>query len=198
MPQAVPRAGAGRVHARLVHGFRGQSRHREPSDAVSYRHSGHVPVSGVLFAKVVTVLPWTSSWSLPLCSVPTAPFSPLGSAARCPTAPRALRDRRRRAGSSGRRGARARARPGARAVLATHGHADHTWDAAELCERYDVPFWIHAGDAYRLADPLGTIEQELPLLPGGRRAPGPLATALAAAGADRGLPGAARRADVRR
>ncbi|GAB3164947.1 MBL fold metallo-hydrolase [Myceligenerans halotolerans] len=44
-----------------------------------------------------------------------------------------------------------------RAVLATHGHADHTWDAAELCARYDVPMWLHVADAYRLDDPFGTL-----------------------------------------
>lgn len=44
-----------------------------------------------------------------------------------------------------------------RAVLATHGHVDHTWDAAELCRRYDVPLRLHAADAYRLADPFGTL-----------------------------------------
>ena len=70
-----------------------------------------------------------------------------------------------------------------RAVLATHGHADHTWDAAELCELYGVPFWIHAADAYRLADPLGTIESASPAGPDGRVVPGPLAAALAAGGA---------------
>ncbi|MET4222962.1 MBL fold metallo-hydrolase [Oerskovia enterophila] len=70
-----------------------------------------------------------------------------------------------------------------RAVLATHGHADHTWDAAELCELYGVPFWIHADDAYRLADPLGTIESAPPTGPDGRIVPGPLAAALAAGGA---------------
>ncbi|MFJ4107696.1 MBL fold metallo-hydrolase [Oerskovia enterophila] len=70
-----------------------------------------------------------------------------------------------------------------RAVLATHGHADHTWDAAELCELYGVPFWIHAADAYRLADPLGTIESAPPAGPDGRVVPGPLAAALAAGGA---------------
>lgn len=43
------------------------------------------------------------------------------------------------------------------AVLATHGHADHTWGAAEVCERYDVPLYIHEADAYRLADPFGTL-----------------------------------------
>ncbi|WP_278234524.1 MBL fold metallo-hydrolase [Isoptericola sp. AK164] len=44
-----------------------------------------------------------------------------------------------------------------RAVLATHGHVDHTWDAAELCRRFDVPLRLHAADVYRIADPFGTI-----------------------------------------
>ncbi|NNU28709.1 MBL fold metallo-hydrolase [Isoptericola sediminis] len=44
-----------------------------------------------------------------------------------------------------------------RAVLATHGHVDHTWDAAELCARFDVPLRLHAADAYRIDDPFGTI-----------------------------------------
>ncbi|MFC7877176.1 MBL fold metallo-hydrolase [Isoptericola sp. NPDC057391] len=44
-----------------------------------------------------------------------------------------------------------------RAVVATHGHVDHTWDAAALCERYDVPLRIHPADVYRLADPFGTL-----------------------------------------
>lgn len=44
-----------------------------------------------------------------------------------------------------------------RAVVATHGHVDHTWDAAALCARYDVPFRIHPADVYRLADPFGTL-----------------------------------------
>lgn len=43
------------------------------------------------------------------------------------------------------------------AVLVTHGHVDHTWDAATLCERLGVPVHVHAGDAYRLADPVGTL-----------------------------------------
>ncbi|WP_336707230.1 MBL fold metallo-hydrolase [Oerskovia sp. USHLN155] len=67
------------------------------------------------------------------------------------------------------------------AVLATHGHADHTWDAAELCDLYGVPLWIHAADAYRLPDPLGTIEHGTSA--DGPLTSGPLAAALAAGGA---------------
>ena len=43
------------------------------------------------------------------------------------------------------------------AVLATHGHVDHTWDAAELCDDFDVPFVLHSEDVYRLADPFGSL-----------------------------------------
>jgi hydroxyacylglutathione hydrolase len=48
-----------------------------------------------------------------------------------------------------------------RAVLATHGHADHTWDAGALCERYGIPMRLHEADAYRLADPFGTLSPAL-------------------------------------
>lgn len=43
------------------------------------------------------------------------------------------------------------------ALLATHGHVDHTWSAAELGAVFDVPLHIHASDAYRLRDPFGTL-----------------------------------------
>jgi hydroxyacylglutathione hydrolase len=65
------------------------------------------------------------------------------------------------------------------AVLATHGHVDHTWDAAALCDRYDVDLHVHAADAYRLADPFGTLGV---LGAGAHDASGPLAQALTAAG----------------
>ncbi len=39
------------------------------------------------------------------------------------------------------------------AVAATHGHPDHLWDAALLCEEWDVPFLLGAADLDRLADP---------------------------------------------
>lgn len=48
-----------------------------------------------------------------------------------------------------------------RAVLATHGHADHTWDAGALCARYGIPMRLHEADAYRLADPFGTLSPAL-------------------------------------
>nr|WP_202627729.1 MBL fold metallo-hydrolase [Cellulomonas sp. APG4] len=44
-----------------------------------------------------------------------------------------------------------------RAVLITHGHVDHTWDAAPLSERLGVPVHVHARDRHRLADPFGTL-----------------------------------------
>lgn len=43
------------------------------------------------------------------------------------------------------------------AVLATHGHVDHTWDAAAVCGRYGVPLRMHTADVYRVSDPFGTI-----------------------------------------
>ncbi|MBT0995014.1 MBL fold metallo-hydrolase [Cellulomonas sp. DKR-3] len=68
-----------------------------------------------------------------------------------------------------------------RAVLLTHGHVDHTWDAAEVAERLDVPVLLHARDAYRLDDPFGTLGS----LGGAAHDPdGPLAQALALVGVD--------------
>lgn len=79
-----------------------------------------------------------------------------------------------------------------RAVLLTHGHVDHTWDAAEVAERLGVPVLLHVRDAYRLADPFGTLG----VLGGAAHDPsGPLAQSLALVGAD---PSAYRRpVDVR-
>ncbi len=67
-----------------------------------------------------------------------------------------------------------------RAVLVTHGHADHTWDAPGLADAFDVPVLLHARDAYRLDDPFGTLG----VLDPGRDPSGPLAQALRAAGVD--------------
>lgn len=65
------------------------------------------------------------------------------------------------------------------ALLATHGHVDHTWAAADLGAEFGVPLLIHADDEYRLDDPFGTLG---PL--------GPQLAALAEQGALPGLPGA--------
>lgn len=43
------------------------------------------------------------------------------------------------------------------ALLATHGHVDHTWSAAALSSAWGVPLVLHEDDAYRLADPFGTL-----------------------------------------
>lgn len=43
------------------------------------------------------------------------------------------------------------------AILITHGHVDHTFDAGSLQREFDVPVVIHEADRYRLADPFGTI-----------------------------------------
>ncbi|RMI01013.1 MBL fold metallo-hydrolase, partial [Cellulomonas triticagri] len=42
-------------------------------------------------------------------------------------------------------------------VLATHGHADHVWDAAAVAGAAGAPLRLHAADAHRLADPWGTL-----------------------------------------
>ena len=39
------------------------------------------------------------------------------------------------------------------AVLLTHGHLDHTWSVAPVCEEYGIPAYIHPDDRYMLADP---------------------------------------------
>lgn len=65
-----------------------------------------------------------------------------------------------------------------RLVLATHGHVDHTWSAAELCELYEVKLSLHAADVYRLTDPFSTLEASNR----SQLASGPLGQALTAAG----------------
>lgn len=39
------------------------------------------------------------------------------------------------------------------AVLLTHGHLDHTWSARAVCDKYDIPAYIHPEDRYMLSDP---------------------------------------------
>jgi glyoxylase-like metal-dependent hydrolase (beta-lactamase superfamily II) len=40
------------------------------------------------------------------------------------------------------------------AVLLTHGHFDHTFSVAPVCDGQDIPAWIHPDDRDMLADPL--------------------------------------------
>ncbi|WP_367129964.1 MBL fold metallo-hydrolase [Saccharothrix sp. HUAS TT1] len=40
------------------------------------------------------------------------------------------------------------------AVLLTHGHFDHTFSVAPVCDGNDIPAWIHPDDRAMLADPL--------------------------------------------
>ena len=67
-----------------------------------------------------------------------------------------------------------------RAILLTHAHADHSWDAAPLAARLEVSVHVHTRDAYRLADPFGTLGV-LGHAPGGE---GALAQVLRQAGVD--------------
>ncbi len=39
------------------------------------------------------------------------------------------------------------------AVLLTHGHLDHTFDAAQICRAHTVPAYLHPADRHQLADP---------------------------------------------
>ena len=43
------------------------------------------------------------------------------------------------------------------AVLLTHGHVDHTWSAGGVADALGVAVHVHAEDAYRLADPVGSL-----------------------------------------
>lgn len=45
------------------------------------------------------------------------------------------------------------------AVMLTHGHADHVWDAAEVAG--DAPVYLAPRDAYRMDDPAGALGEPL-------------------------------------
>lgn len=53
-------------------------------------------------------------------------------------------------------------------VLLTHGHFDHVFCAAALCEIYDVPAWIHPADRHLLSDPLAGLGPDAAAFFGGR------------------------------
>lgn len=53
------------------------------------------------------------------------------------------------------------------AVLLTHGHLDHMWDATPICERFDAPLYLHPRDRHLLTDPAAGIGPTLsPLIAG--------------------------------
>ena len=43
------------------------------------------------------------------------------------------------------------------AVLLTHGHYDHIGAVDELCAYFDIPAYIHAGDAAKLGDAMANV-----------------------------------------
>jgi hydroxyacylglutathione hydrolase len=47
------------------------------------------------------------------------------------------------------------------AVLVTHGHLDHVFSVTPVCGARDIPAYVHGDDAYRLADPVSTLEAGL-------------------------------------
>ncbi|MGI5130737.1 MBL fold metallo-hydrolase [Pseudonocardia sp. CA-107938] len=54
------------------------------------------------------------------------------------------------------------------AVLLTHGHLDHTFSVAPVCDGHDVPAWIHPGDRELLADPAKGMSAQAGTVFGGR------------------------------
>jgi glyoxylase-like metal-dependent hydrolase (beta-lactamase superfamily II) len=47
------------------------------------------------------------------------------------------------------------------AVLLTHGHLDHVYSVTPVCGAHGVPALVHDEDAYRLKDPLSTLDPAL-------------------------------------
>lgn len=54
------------------------------------------------------------------------------------------------------------------AVLCTHGHFDHIFSVAPVCDGHDVPAWIHPDDRALLADPLRGLSDQAMAFFGGR------------------------------
>jgi len=54
------------------------------------------------------------------------------------------------------------------AVLLTHGHFDHVFAVAPVCDGNDIPAWIHPEDRELLSDPLKGLSLQASDLFGGR------------------------------
>ncbi len=54
------------------------------------------------------------------------------------------------------------------AVLLTHGHFDHTFSVAPVCDGHDVPAYLHPEDREMLADPLKGLSPDAVAFFGGR------------------------------
>ena len=54
------------------------------------------------------------------------------------------------------------------AVLLTHGHFDHTFSVAPVCDGHDVPAFIHPDDRAMLSDPLKGMSRDALAFFGGR------------------------------
>lgn len=54
------------------------------------------------------------------------------------------------------------------AVLLTHGHFDHVFAVAPVCDGHDVPAWIHPEDRALLSDPMRGLSREARSFFGGR------------------------------
>lgn len=48
------------------------------------------------------------------------------------------------------------------AVIVTHGHMDHTWDAVPVARRYGVPVHIHPDDRFMLGAPAAGLPADFP------------------------------------
>lgn len=46
------------------------------------------------------------------------------------------------------------------AILVTHGHFDHMWQAQTVADKYDAPLWIGAADRHLLKDPMAAISNQ--------------------------------------
>jgi hydroxyacylglutathione hydrolase len=46
------------------------------------------------------------------------------------------------------------------AVLITHGHFDHMWNAQDVAAEFNCPVWIHPADRHLLSDPMAAISGE--------------------------------------